>query len=96
MNKYLEQLKNLTVSIFKNEPVKIILFGSRARGDCNETSDADIGIIPLSQSCLTGITVLKEKIEELNIPFKVDVVNLKETSDDFYDEAVKGAVVWKE
>ncbi len=96
INEYLQQLKNLSLSIFENEPVKIILFGSRARGDQNPTSDVDIGIIPRSGSCAKATTLLKEKIEESNIPFKVDVVNLKETSEDFYNEAIKDAVVWKD
>ena len=96
MNQYLEQLRNLSLLIFKNEPVKIILFGSRARGDNQLTSDADIGIIPQEGSCAKEVTLLREKIEQSNIPFKVDVVNLKETSEDFYNEAVKEAVVWKE
>ena len=96
MNTYLEQLKNLSLLIFKNEPAKIVLFGSRAREDHQPTSDVDIGIIPRQNSCSKSITLLKEKIEESNIPFKVDVVNLKETSEDFYNEVIKEAVVWKE
>ena len=96
MNKYLEQLKDLSLSIFENEPVKIILFGSRARGDENPTSDVDIGIIPRKSSCARQTALLKEKIEESTIPFKVEVVNLKEASEDFYNEALKDAVVWKE
>ena len=96
MNKYLEQLKDLSLLIFENVPAKIILFGSRARGDNRSTSDVDIGIIPHKGSCVKEVTLLREKIEQSNIPLKVDVVNLKETSEEFYKEAVKEAVVWKE
>ena len=95
MNPYLLQLKNLTLNIFQNEPVRIILFGSRARGDNTPNSDVDIGIIPLAQINSKFITLFREKVENLNIPFKVDIVNLNETSDEFRNQALSGAVMWR-
>ena len=95
MENYLEQLKKFTVSFFRNDSVKIILFGSRAKKEHASTSDIDIGIIPSSNVNSKTITLFREKIENLNIPFKIDVVNFNETSEDFRREALKGAIVWK-
>ncbi|MFH1191353.1 MAG: nucleotidyltransferase domain-containing protein [Candidatus Omnitrophota bacterium] len=95
-NKYLEELKNLALEILKDEKVKIILFGSRARGDNNIISDVDIGLVPYGQLAKNKVIILKEKIEDLNIPYKVELVNFSEVSEDFKKEALKGAVVWKE
>lgn len=95
-NKYLEELKNLVLEILKDEKVKIILFGSRARGDNNIASDVDIGLIPYGKIGKNKIVLLKEKIEDLNIPYKVELVNFLEISEDFKKEVMKGAIIWKE
>lgn len=95
-NKYLEELKNLALEILKDEKVKIILFGSRSRGDNNITSDVDIGLLPYGKIGKNKIVLLKEKIEGLNIPYKVELVNFLEASEDFKKEAMKGAIIWKE
>ena len=95
-NKYLEELKNLVLEILKDEKVKIILFGSRARSDNNVVSDVDIGLMPYGKIDKKKVILLKEKIEDLNIPYKVELVNFLEVSEDFRKEAAKGAIVWKE
>ena len=95
-NKYLSKLKNLTLALLKDEEIKIILFGSRARGDNNLTSDVDIGLLPYGRIDRKKITLLKEKIEGMNIPYKVEVVDLSETSEEFRKEAMKGAMLCKD
>lgn len=95
-NKYLAKLKNLVLSLLRDEKVKIVLFGSRARNDSNIGSDVDIGLLPYGEFDRRKIFLLKEKIEDLNIPYKVEIVNFRETSEEFKKEAVKEAVVWKD
>ncbi|HHT9111254.1 MAG TPA: nucleotidyltransferase family protein [Candidatus Brocadiaceae bacterium] len=92
---YLSQLKEIVITLLKDEDVKIVLFGSRARGDNHRFSDVDIGIIPLGKLRAERITLLKEKVEDLNVPYKVEIVNLLEVSESFRTEALKDAVVWK-
>lgn len=94
-NKNLIILKELVINSLKDEKVKIILFGSRSRRDDYPASDVDIGIIPSGQIDKRSITILREKIERLNIPYKVDIVNFSEVSPDFKREALKDAVVWR-
>ena len=74
--------------------MKIFLFGSRARQDHNLFSDVDIGVFPRDKSAWRKIIFLKERIEESNIPYKVEFVNLKEGSDDFKNEILKDAISW--
>ncbi|MDM7918456.1 MAG: hypothetical protein QUS12_04740 [Methanosarcina sp.] len=38
---------------------------------------------------------LKEQIEDLNIPYIVDVVDLSRVSEVFRDKALREGVVWK-
>lgn len=94
-NKYLDQLKTLVLEQMNKEPVRVILFGSRARGDYHLGSDVDIGLIPLGQLKSARISLLKEKIENSCIPYKVDLVDLKEASQEFVDQALKDAIIWK-
>jgi len=76
--------------------MKILDFGSRARGDNHPAADVDIGIIPSGELDNTRIALLHEKIEALNIPYKVEVVNLAEVSKSFKKEALKQVIVWKD
>ena len=94
-NKYLNQLKDIVLTELADEPVQVLLFGSRARGDFHAGSDVDIGLIPRRQINPFKFSILKEKIEDSSIPYKVDIVNLSEVSDEFLEHALKGAVLWK-
>ena len=94
--KYLSIVKEVVITFLKDEKIKIILFGSRARGGNNRCSDVDIGIIPFGKFNEERITLLKEKVENLNIPYKVEIVNLSEVSEEFKTEAMRNAVVWKD
>ena len=95
-NEYILKLKKTVIDFLKNDDVKVILFGSRARGDNYVSSDVDIGIIPYRNIDKSRITLLREKIEDLNVPYKVEIVNLSEVSQDFKKEVLKGAIVWKD
>jgi len=92
----LERLKNIARDLFKGEHVTVILFGSRARGDYFETSDMDIGILPRKEINRGKIALLRERIENSNIPYKVDVVDLSQASKEFTDNVLEeGVIIWK-
>ena len=95
-NKYIAELKKIILDDLQNENVKIILYGSRARGDNHYTADVDIGFIPREKFNTIKITLLREKLENSNIPYKVDIVNLNTVSADFKNEIMKDAIVWKD
>jgi predicted nucleotidyltransferase len=95
MNNHLKQLEEAVTRFLKNEDVKIVLFGSRARGDFVNTSDVDVGIIPGETFDRRKLTLLHEYIDKLNIPFKVEIVDLSMVSEDFKQLTLKEAVVWK-
>jgi len=92
----LELLKNIAKGVFKDEDVMVILFGSRARGDYFETSDMDVGILPGKGAVKGKIALFWERIENSNIPYKVDVVALSQASKEFTDKVLKeGLLIWK-
>lgn len=95
-NIYLQKLRNQVLEILKDEKVKVVLFGSRARKDYADTSDVDIGIIPYGKINQDKITIFRERIEDMNIPYKIEVVNFSEVSEDFKKEALKEVIIWKD
>lgn len=95
-NTYMQQLKELILSHFDQDEVTIVLFGSRARKEHKKYSDVDIGLIPARGIDEKVITLLKEKIENSNIPYKVDIININEVTEDFRKQILKDAVTWSD
>jgi len=92
----LELLKNMASDVFKDEEVVVILFGSRARGDYFETSDVDVGILTKGKVNKSKITLFRERIENSNIPYKVDIVDLSQTSEEFANKVLEeGLSIWR-
>ena len=92
----IEELKEVVTKFLSDYDVKVILFGSRARKDYHTGSDVDIGLIPYSVLDQTILTLLREKVEQLNIPYKVEIIDFSKTSESFQKEALKEAVIWKD
>lgn len=92
----LEKLKEVFLRFLKDEDVKVVLFGSRARGDFVSTSDVDVGIIVGKGADRKKLILLREYIEELNIPYKVEIIDFSNVSEDFKQMVSKEAVVWKD
>jgi uncharacterized protein len=93
--KSIQDLKSLVFETLKEENVTVILFGSRARGDFSQVSDIDVGVLPGKNFDRKKLVLLKERIENLNIPYTVDVVDLSRVSEVFKEKALKEGVVWK-
>lgn len=91
-----EKLKEVFLKFLKDEDIKVVLFGSRARGDFVNTSDVDIGIIIKKEIDRKNLILLREYIEELNIPYKVEIIDFSTVSEEFKQMALKEAVVWKD
>lgn len=74
---------------------KIILYGSRARGDSREGSDIDVAIdngTPIEEPIMSAII---GEIEESNLPICFDVVDFYEVSRSIQQEILKDGIVWK-
>jgi predicted nucleotidyltransferase len=96
MNSSLELLQSEVLEILKNEPVTIFLFGSRARGENATNADVDIGLMSQQPLDFRLKAKLIDRIENLNIPFKVDLVDFAEVSESFKQEALKKIIIWKD
>ncbi len=89
----LDDIKRAIRELFKNKSVRVYIFGSRARGDHTPRSDLDLGF--LSQEDISyELALLRELLEESNLTFSVDVVDLSRTSDEFKEAVLKEGRVW--
>lgn len=90
---YLDKVFGLLETKFPS--ANIFLFGSRARDLNMITADIDIGIEESQKIDLIKLERVKEEIDKLNIPYKIDLVDFKRVSDRFYKIAKKEIVRWK-
>jgi uncharacterized protein len=69
-----EDIKSLVSIISSNDKVdKIILFGSRAKGNYTNGSDIDLAIKGHLLK-LNDLLDLKIKIDNLSLPYKIDII----------------------
>ncbi len=81
-------LRQAGVDLVRHRPV---VFGSRATGRARRYSDVDVGMAgePLGPAALDRVC---EVLEESELPYRVDVVNLADTPESFREVALAGAV----
>lgn len=74
---------------------KIYLFGSRARKTHSLGSDIDLAIDAGKEVCRFTIAKINNEIEESNIPFFVDIVDMHSTSTEMIEQILKYEVLWR-
>ena len=62
------------IAPLKNLNAKVYIFGSRATGKQRKYSDVDVLVTPKNQNLEKCISGIKEKFENENFPFKIDIV----------------------
>ena len=66
---------------------RVFFFGSRVTGGGNERSDIDIGIEGPYSVPLKIMGQIEDEIENLPTLYKIEIVDFKQTSSDFYEVA---------
>jgi len=72
--KRMDDVKDLLCRYFPDS--RIYLFGSRARGEESVYSDIDIAV-ENARSLKRELSLFREAIEASNVPYKVDIVELR-------------------
>ncbi len=86
-----EEYQKILIDILKRYPYSFSLYGSRAKGTQNKRSDIDICFfepIPLAI-----LSLIKEDLEESNLPYSVDLSNFNTMSSDFQNNIKKNLIV---
>ncbi len=87
MEKYIKYLNKVLNEIVKLNPNKIILFGSRARGNFRKNSDIDIAVdIELN---FREKRKLKERIYDISGLYSVDLVFLDSVDEKFKEKILE-------
>ena len=90
----LQQVRSVVASVAEKANVQVYLFGSWARGEERVTSDIDLAIEGEDASEMA--MQVREALEESNIPYRVDVVNLVEASPALLANVRKEGILWKD
>jgi uncharacterized protein len=90
----MDLVKRTVLEWLNGEDVVVVLFGSRATGTEHRHSDFDVGVLPGPRFEQARLSALREVLEELNIPYVVELVDLSLTSAQFRDKALAEAIVW--
>ena len=90
----LQQVRSVVASVAEQANVQVYLFGSWARGEERVTSDIDLAIEGEDASEMA--MQVREALEESNIPYRVDVVNLVEASPALLANVRKEGILWKD
>ena len=88
----IEDLKEFLRGYFRSRNVEIYLFGSRARGDNSEFSDVDLAVIA-KENVENDLVVLREIIENSNLPYKVDLVDVSR-NESLMETVLREGVKW--
>lgn len=89
----LAQIETIVAEVFKDEACTVYLFGSRATGAFTVTSDFDVAVLA-ARDVSHKLSLIREKLEQSNIPFKVDLVDLGLTSTEFSRQVQSEGMVW--
>ncbi len=92
--KVLQQIKDLVLSSMASQDVQIYLFGSWARGEQKQSSDVDIAIEG-KENMTSSICMLREKLEESNVPYRVDLVDMQFASKILLKKIRQEGILWK-
>jgi|GEM_PF-839956 len=73
---------------------RIILYGSRARGDNTEYSDIDIAIDAGEKQSIRKIARAREVLEGLSLPEKIDVIDFHGVSERLRQQVIQDGIEW--
>ena len=92
---YLEAIKRVVLAGVRDQDVSVGLFGSMASGSVRRSSDVDVAIVPRNGRNRETLAIVCEKLENLNVPYKVELVDFSTVSERFKEEALKAVVWWR-
>lgn len=96
MENYLQTAKNIVLQQVANQPIKVYLFGSRAKNTARRNSDIDIALLSNKIDISVIASQLRENFEESSTPYQVDIVDLNSADEAMKQKILKEAISWKE
>lgn len=94
--KILAQVKQIVSAHLKGHTANVYLFGSWVNGSPTHTSDIDVGIMPLETFPAGLLSRIREALEESQIPYPVDLIDLSRTDLTFREKIQKEGILWSD
>jgi len=91
-----EEAKRIVLNMLASYPTKVYLFGSRANGTMGRYSDIDIGVLPNEQLPTGLLSSIREALEQSNILYRVEIVDLSKVADEFKNRVTSEGFLWKD
>lgn len=92
--RYVEEARAIVERALRGYPAEVYLFGSWARGDARRLSDIDVAVLPKGDIPWSVLSRLRDELDESTIPYPVEVVDLRETSDEFRARVLREGIRW--
>ena len=78
-----KKIKKIIFQFLTPNECQLFIFGSRATGKAGKFSDYDIGILGKKPLSLGTLALIKEALEDSDLPVRVDVVDFSSVSSEF-------------
>jgi predicted nucleotidyltransferase len=88
-------VREIVLDVFGQEDARVYLFGSCATGLLRPSSDIDVAIDPRRRLASASFATLRERLEESDVPYDVDVVDLSTAPSEFANRVRREGIVWK-
>jgi uncharacterized protein len=93
--RYLALAKRICIAAIPDPRYEVFLFGSRARGHCEHSSDVDIGIAG-PEPLPGGVSRLMNELLESDVPWRCQVIDFALVTDEnFRRHAYEGREIWR-
>ena len=90
----LAEVRKLVLAGLHGFHAAVYLFGSWAAGKAGRTSDIDVAVLPLEPIPRHVFSQIREALEESRVIYKVDLVDLSDTSEEFRSRILSEGVLW--
>ncbi len=91
-DRYLKQLIKIFETVIDGESVELFLYGSRATGSHDKTSDIDLAVISSQLSPFT-LSKLREALHESHIPYKMDLIDFNKAHESLRHDILNEGVL---
>jgi|HubBroStandDraft_5_1064220.scaffolds.fasta_scaffold311324_2 predicted nucleotidyltransferase len=95
-NYYIEQIKDIVLKKLVGYDAQVYFFGSRAKNKAHSRSDVDLAILPKMPLPHFLIAEICDALEESNIPYQVDIVDLSHSDEKFRTKVLIEGIKWKD
>ena len=90
------ELRRMVLAALGGHDAAVWLFGSCARGEVRRHSDIDIAILPRGPFPDSIFAVLHADIEDSDIPYDVDLVDLRHADAALLDAVRREGIQWRD